>query len=205
MTRRWCYVAAAAALALAALIVAGAVVLHGGGMSARAAPSALEARVARAVRSWAIPSGARDARNPVASGPEAIAAGLAHFADHCASCHANDGSGRTRIGQGLYPRAPDMRRRETQDLSDGELFHIIENGVRLTGMPAWGGEGTAEGSWQLVHFIRHLPELTEEERVRMEALNPRSPEEWRAREEEDAFLRGETPAAREPGHGGHAH
>jgi mono/diheme cytochrome c family protein len=205
MTRRWCYVAAAAALAFAALVVLGAVVLHGGGMSARAEPSALEARVARAVRSWAIPSEAREARNPVAAGPEAIAAGLAHFADHCASCHANDGSGRTPLGRNLYPRAPDMRRRETQDLTDGELFHIIENGVRLTGMPAWGGEGTAVGSWQLVHFIRHLPGLTAEERERMEALNPRSPEEWRTLQEEEAFLRGETPAAREPGGGAHAH
>jgi mono/diheme cytochrome c family protein len=210
MSRRWCLVAVAAALALAALIVLGAVVLHGGGMSARAEPSALEARIARAVRSWAIPGEAREARNPVAPGPAAIAAGLAHFADHCASCHGNDGSGRTRVGKGLYPRAPDMRRRATQDLTDGELFHIIENGVRLTGMPAWGGEGTAEGSWQLVHFVRHLPELTAEELARMEALNPRSPDEWRALAEEEAFLRGDAPSprrpgAREPRHGGHAH
>jgi mono/diheme cytochrome c family protein len=205
MRTAWCWVATAAALVLAALVVLGVVLLHGGGMSARTEPSALEARIARAVRSWAIPAEAREARNPVAPGPEAIAAGLAHFADHCATCHANDGSGRTPIGRNLYPRAPDMRRRPTQDLTDGELFHVIENGVRLTGMPAWGGEGTATGSWQLVHFIRHLPELTAEELERMEALNPRPAEEWRALAEDEAFLRGETPAPREQGHGGHAH
>jgi mono/diheme cytochrome c family protein len=56
-----------------------------------------------------------------------------HFADHCASCHANDGSGKTTPGQGLYPRAPDMRTANTQSLSDGELFFIIEHGVRFTG------------------------------------------------------------------------
>jgi mono/diheme cytochrome c family protein len=205
MTGRWCYAAAALALALAAPVVLGAAVLLGEGMSARAEPSALEARIARAVRSWAIPSEAREARNPVAAGPEAIAAGLAHFADHCAGCHGNDGSGRTPLGRSLYPRAPDMRRRETQRLTDGELFHVIENGVRLTGMPAWGGEGTAVGSWQLVHFIRHLPELTAEEMEQMEALNPKTPEEWRTREAEDAFLRGEAPAPRDQGQGGHAH
>ena len=62
----------------------------------------------------------------------------AHFADHCAICHANDGSGDTPIGRALWPKAPDMRLRETQDLSDGELFWIIENGIRFTGMPALG-------------------------------------------------------------------
>jgi hypothetical protein len=97
-----------------------------------------------------------------------------------------------------------MRRAETQGLTDGEIFNIIENGVRLTGMPGWGGPGTAEGSWHLVHFIRHLPRLTDEERAQMEALNPRSPDEWRALEAEDSFLRGGEPP-REAGHGSHAH
>ena len=199
----WALVLGAAA-GLGAAALAGALLLHGG-ISARVEPSAVEVRVARAMRDWAIPSEARDATNPVPPGPDAVAAGLAHFADHCASCHANDGSGRTPLGRNLYPRAPDMRGAPTQGLTDGELFFIVENGVRLTGMPAWGGPGSAEGSWQLVHFIRHLPRLTEEEKTRMEGLNPRSPEEWRALEDEEAFLRGEQPAAREPGHGAHAH
>jgi mono/diheme cytochrome c family protein len=193
-----------ALVAFAATAVAGALLLHGG-ISARVEPSALEARLARALRGWAIPLEARAAANPVPPGPPAIGAGLAHFADHCASCHGNDGSGRTPLGRNLYPRAPDMRRAPTQDLTDGELFYIIENGVRLTGMPGWGGADSYEGSWQLVHFIRHLPRLTEEEKARMEALNPRSPAEWRALEDEEAFLRGEDPAPREPGHGAHAH
>jgi mono/diheme cytochrome c family protein len=192
---------AAVGLALAVLVLAAAagVLLLRGGISARPDPSPLESRVARRLRSWAIPRSAREARNPIPRTPEAISAGLEHFADHCAACHANDGSGRTEMGRGLHPRAPDMRRGETQDLTDGELFYIIENGVRLTGMPAWGGEGTAEESWHLVHFIRHLPDLTAEERARMESLNPRSPEEQQE-EDEDAFLRGEepAPAARKP-------
>ena len=62
-----------------------------------------------------------------------IAEGRDHFADHCATCHANDGSGNTEMGRGLYPKAPDMRLPATQNLSDAELFYIIENGVRLTG------------------------------------------------------------------------
>lgn len=175
------------------------------GISARTEPGAIEARVARAVRAWSIPAEARDARNPTPETPRVLAQGLAHFADHCASCHANDGSGETALGRRLYPRAPDLRKASTQELTDGELFYIIQNGVRFTGMPGWGGAaGGADESWHLVHFIRRLPELTPEERSQMEALNPRSPEEWRRLQEEDAFLRGE-PELPRPGQGAHAH
>jgi hypothetical protein len=96
------------------------------------------------------------------------------------------------IGQQMYPKAPNMTLVATQSLSDGEIFAIIENGVRLTGMPAFGS-GTAESarsSWSLVHFLRHLPKLTPEEIAEMETLNPKSPEEWRRMQEEKKFLAG---------------
>jgi mono/diheme cytochrome c family protein len=127
---------------------------------------------------------------------------MEHWADHCAVCHGNDGSGATEIGEGLYPRSPDMRLPATQDLTDGELFYIIENGVKLTGMPAWGN-GTPEGevsSWHLVHFIRRLPNLSEAELTEMDGLNPRGPEAWRALEEERRFLAGEPPLPPTPSH-----
>ncbi len=89
----------------------------------------------------------------------------AHFADHCAVCHGNDGKGQTAFGKGLYPRPPDLSAPATQDLSDGELFYVIENGVRFTGMPAFGGEGPPALTWHLVTFIRHLPSLTPEEKA----------------------------------------
>ena len=131
-------------------------------------------------------------QNPVAASEDVIADGRAHFADHCASCHANNGSGETELGQGLFPRAPDMRLAATQELSDGELFWIIENGIRFTGMPAWSTD-TKEGeeqSWQIVHFIRRLPSLTAENIEEMEALNPRSPQEIRDEIEAERFLEG---------------
>lgn len=182
------------------LVVAGGVWFLRDGISTRPEPSPLEASVARRLRSLAIPRAAAARQNPVPSSAEALADGVAHFADHCASCHANDGSGDTEMGRGMYPRAPDMRLPQTQQLTDGALFYIIENGVRLTGMPAWG-TGTTEGeesSWRLVHFIRHLPELTEDELTEMEALNPKTGEEWRQEEEIRRFLEGEkteTPPA----------
>jgi mono/diheme cytochrome c family protein len=183
------------ALAVAALVV-GVAYVRVTGLTAKAEPSAVEARAARFVRSLAVPADVRGRRNPVAASAEALADGLAHYADHCASCHGNDGSGSTEMGRGLYPKAPDMRLAMTQQLSDGELFYIIENGIRFTGMPGWSN-GTQEGedsTWRLVHFIRHLPQITPEEVERIGALAPRSPEEIRQELEEERFLRGDAPA-----------
>lgn len=171
-------------------IAVAASVLHDG-LSARAKPTQLEALLARSARHMAIPSKARAARNPVPASVENLRAARMHFADHCATCHANDGGGDTMIGQGLYPKPPDLRLPETQKLSDGELFWIIESGVRFTGMPAFGGHhGTQDDSWRLVLFIRHLPQLAADERVEMERNNPKSPEEREEEQEEDDFLRG---------------
>jgi len=164
------------------------------GLSALPAPGTVETRTARFVRGFAVPADVRVRSNPLPASPETIAAGLAHFADHCASCHANDGSGNVTMGRNLYPKSPDMRGDLTQRLTDGELFWIIENGVRFTGMPGWA-TGTREGedeTWQLVHFIRHLPRLTEDEKTRMASLNPRSPEVIRQELEEERFLQGGT-------------
>ena len=164
------------------------------GLSARATPTHMETMIARSARRIAIPSGAQAALNPVSSSAENMRAARLHFADHCATCHANDGSGDTTIGQGLYPKPPDLRGAETQELSDGELFWIIENGVRFTGMPAFGGHhGSKEDSWKLVRFIRHLPRLTAEERTEMERYNPKGPEDREEEQEEQDFLRGDPP------------
>ena len=162
------------------------------GLTTRAEPSAFEVAGARFARRFAVPSDARNRPNRVTRSEAAIASGRAHFADHCASCHANDGSGNTGMGRGLFPRSPDMRQPPTQDLTDGELFWIIENGVRFTGMPAWG-TGTPEGeqaSWELVHFIRRLPQLTAQEIEEMEQMNPRPPAEIRRDIEAERFLQG---------------
>lgn len=161
------------------------------GVSAKEQPGRVEEFIARRVRDMAIARRAESLTNPVENAGEVIADGRAHFADHCATCHANDGSGKTATGQGLWPKAPDMRL-PTQSLTDGQLFWIIENGIRFTGMPAWS-TGTKEGetaSWHLVHFIRRLPKLTPEELEEMESLNPKPPAEIRQQIEEEEFLKG---------------
>ena len=189
------FIRAFVALILLVVVVGGvaAYTVARRGFSTRSEPSAIEELLARTMRRLATPAEVRTMTNPVRPTREVLDEGLEHFADHCASCHANDGSGDTEIGRSLYPRAPDMRTAPTQELSDGELFSIIENGIRLTGMPAWG-TGTPEGqraSWGLVRFIRRLPTLTEDELARMEQLNPKTAEQWREEEEARRFLAGE--------------
>jgi len=180
-------------------------VLHDG-LSAKATPTQLETIVARNARHLAIPAGARAQQNPVLDSPEVQRDGRLHFADHCASCHANDGSGHTLYGEGLYPKPPDLRSQATQDLTDGELFWIIENGVRFTGMPAFSSKedhgdsidhGGTQDSWELVHFIRHLPRLTDAERLEMERYSPKSLHERAEEAEEEQFLSGATPKPKE--------
>src|SRR5438105_11930962 len=162
------------------------------GVSARPQPGRLETVAAQTVRGIAIRTRIRGLTNPIPATPDVIAEGRDHFADHCAVCHGNDGSGNTEMGRGLYPRSPDMRLASTQNLSDAELFYIIENGVRLTGMPGWstGTKGGETSSWHLVQFIRHLPALTEAEIQQMENLNPKSPAEYQQKLEEEKFLQG---------------
>jgi mono/diheme cytochrome c family protein len=169
--------------------IAAAVWVIWSGLSARAYPGNFEHNLAGTVRRAAIPRPAREMKNPFTATPEILVEGRRHFADHCASCHGNDGGGNTEIGQHLYPPAPDMSLFETQNLTDGELYYIIENGVRFTGMPAWGAGGTNDqATWHLVLFIRHLPKMSQQDMLDMKDYNPRSPMEMKEEEEENQFL-----------------
>jgi mono/diheme cytochrome c family protein len=187
-------------LALIGLAAVGcAAMFAAGGISARQEPGRLETAMAPRLRAMAIPASARQARNPLPASAEVIGEGLEHFADHCAICHGNDGSGDTEMGRAMYPRVPDMRKPRTQALSDGELFYIIENGVRLTGMPGWAHE-SPDDNWKLVHFIRHQPALTAAELARMQTLNPKA-----ADDEPAPAKTPDAPAAKPPHTHTHPH
>ena len=202
-------------VALALVVIAGVVALwwiDARGFGAREQPSRAEEAIARRLRALAVPDRVRDLKNAAPDTPESLRSGMEHFADHCASCHANDGSGDTAMGKGMYPKVPDMRLAATQSLSDGELYYIIEEGVRFTGMPGWG-DGTKEGaigSWELVRFIRRLPNLSAAEKAEMEKLNPVYSRAQLERELQSAASTGQKPAAPQPAvpphsHKGHKH
>jgi mono/diheme cytochrome c family protein len=193
-------------LLIAAGILIMGIYVFSRGFSARDQPSGAEAFVARRLRRFAIPRAARDLANPVKAGPEVLSRAMEHFADHCAPCHGNDGRGMTLIGRGLYPKPPDMTEAGTQELSDGELYYIIENGVRFTGMPGFGEEtdNTQDTeTWDLVHFIRHLPALTDEDVAAMKRMNPKSPGELQREERARKFLQGDDTQPEDSSHEHH--
>ena len=142
------------------------------GFRATDEPSSVEEAIARTVRNLAIPGEARRATNPLTLTSENLREGRELFASECAICHGMDGSGHSEYGQNLYPRSPDLRPAPTQDLTDGELHYIIQNGVQLTGMPSRGNphEVRADEGWKLVLFIRHIAllnpqEIAEQQRI----------------------------------------
>lgn len=179
-----------------ALVASFAVVawmLFGDGFSARTQPGVVETAVAHFVLKESVTKDERELKNPVANSESALTEGEMHFADHCAVCHANDGSGMTMLGNGMNPAPPDLQLSATQEKTDGELYSIIQNGVRMSGMPAFGRATTKDlETWKLVLFIRHLPALTAEERLVMKRENPISASERKEQQDEDEFLNGTT-------------
>ena len=167
----------AALLVITVMVIAGGAYLVSTGLKAQPEPGAMETRVARIIRGFAIPREVRTRSNPIGTSAAELKPGLEHFARYCAMCHGNDGSGQgAAIGRGLFPKPPDLRAEATQRLTDGEIFYIIENGIRFTGMPAFGtGKPDPAGekqAWQLVRFIRHMPRMTADEIDSMKAMNP---------------------------------
>src|SRR6266568_4228480 len=116
----WFLGGALSLLAVQALIAA-IVMARARGLSAREDPTGIERWIARRARDAALPRAAKSRANPIPKTADVLADARTHWADHCASCHANDGSGENTMGQHMYPPAPDMRKSGTQNLSDGEL------------------------------------------------------------------------------------
>jgi plastocyanin/cytochrome c553 len=149
-------IVAAGALIVAA--VAGYAVIRTDGLAADRAPGRIETAIARRLVLLSIPASARGMANPNATDADAWRSGADHFAEHCAGCHGADGRGRSEVSSRMYPPVPDLADPAIQTFSDGALFSIIQHGVRWTGMPAFGAEHSAEETWKLVSFVRHVPQ-----------------------------------------------
>jgi len=103
----------------------------------------------------------RVSRHGIPSPPQdtkaSIERGGSHYGLDCSVCHADDGRSQRPLGQWMYPRASDLTSKQVQSYSDQELFWIIQNGIRFTGMPAFGSVETPDHVWDLVNYVRTLP------------------------------------------------
>ena len=145
------------ALSLAAIALVGASLASSFDLSALPDPGKFETSVADGAKNFLVHREARfsSLQEPaITPGELDIAQNV--FGSECASCHGNDGRTPTDMGRGLYPRAPDLGSDEVQHWSDPEMFWIIRNGIRLTGMPAFGKQLTDQETWSLVRYLRTL-------------------------------------------------
>lgn len=83
--------------------------------------------------------------------------GSTHYGLECSICHGTDGRAQAPLGHWMYPRPADLASKQVQNYSDRELFWIIQNGIRFTGMPAFGKVETPDHIWDLVNYVRTLP------------------------------------------------
>ena len=152
------------------VVVAAVLVVRRGGLAADQQPGRIERTIADQLVRLSIPAEAKTQVNPFATQPDSWQQAVEHYQDHCAVCHGRDGKGATEVGKNMYPQVPDLTSAEVQERSDGALFHIIQNGVRWTGMPAWKNEHSAEETWRLVAFLRKAPTLTDADLKRAEPV-----------------------------------
>lgn len=152
-----------------------AVVLFAGwfDVAASVPPGALETRVARFALDRSVARRAPNASNPLGKDPAALKTGAEHYREMCVTCHGAPGVDSSEIGEGLNPAPPDLTLSRVQARSDGELFWIVQNGLRMTGMPAFGPTHKEREIWAIVAFLRHLPSLTPEEEKALAAGVPK--------------------------------
>jgi thiosulfate dehydrogenase len=137
---------------------------------ATADPSPTEARLARFSLGRALKHYAAPRPNPVAPSEANLLAGLKLFEDNCAGCHGT-GGGRSHWGSSnFYPRAPQFVF-ERPTMPDWQLFAVVKDGIRYTGMGGWDGEMPEDDMWKVVTFLTHL-----------DSLPPSVEGKWRLRE-----------------------
>ncbi len=159
---------------LVGLIIAAYLAVGGYNVAATEAPSRMETRVASWALNRSIARRASASHNPLPPTAATWKAGLAHFRENCVVCHGATGVDAGEIGQGLNPPAPDLTLPRIQGRPDGELYWIVSNGIRATGMPAFSPTHKPEEIWKIVAFLRHLPELTNEEQKELRAAGEQS-------------------------------
>jgi mono/diheme cytochrome c family protein len=149
---------------LVGLAIGGFVFATGRYNVAATAPPDFTDKLAPWVLEKSIERGAKSVTDPVSKDPNAVALGLTHYRENCLPCHEVPGVDAAEFHEGMNPSPPDMDAQAVQHQSDAELFWVIKNGIRMTGMPAFGGNHNDEEIRHIVAFVRHVTQLTDAER-----------------------------------------
>ncbi len=147
------------------LLAAGAAFVWAGLFNTAASVPAgeLERKVAAIALDRSVQRRAPKGANPLKPDPEVLRVGLAHYRAMCVTCHGAPGVDASEPGEGLNPPAPDLSTGKVQRRTDGELFWLVQGGIRMTGMPAFGPTHSDEEIWKIVAFVRRLPALSPED------------------------------------------
>jgi len=137
-------------------------------VAATAAPDIAD-KVAPWVLDKSVKRGARDVANPIATDPGGVARGLIHYRENCLPCHGAPGVDPAEFQEGMNPSPPVIDASVLQDASDAELFWVVKNGIRMTGMPGFGVNHSDDEIRDIVAFVRHVPKITDEERQALTA------------------------------------
>src|SRR5262249_30548705 len=150
-------------------------------MGASEKPSELEKKVGTMAWETSAEKLGPKIANPFSNKAEALKVGFDHYKENCFICHAAPGIKSSEIAQGMNPAPPMLD--DLADLTDGQLFWVVKNGIRMTGMPAFGPTHQDDEIWKIVAFLRHVPKLTPEEKASLAAA---SEEEDHHHEEESS-------------------
>ena len=121
------------------------------------APGSAETKLVQSMK-HNVTIGGKDDKNPTPDTPATVKEGQEHFGHHCQICHGMDGAATgVPFANKMSPPVPDLKSKDVQDYTDGQLKWIIDNGIEPSGMPGWKGILSDEEAWNIVRFIRHLP------------------------------------------------
>ena len=115
------------------------------------------------VREQSISAHSRGTIVPSLNNPKLVETGFKNYHEMCRLCHGAPGYSRTEIAKGLYPGPPDLTKRDEERLSDAKVYWVIKNGIKMTGMPAFGPTHSEDELLGIVAFLKRLPNLKPEE------------------------------------------
>jgi mono/diheme cytochrome c family protein len=120
-------------------------------------PGRAETSIAGTMKEWYIGRGARNVPTPtVVNNASSVSQGEALYSMACAQCHGPDGRKPMPVGETMNPRVPNLSSHDTQEMSDKELFWIIKNGLRFSGMPGFAKLNSDPEIWQITYYVRSL-------------------------------------------------